>query len=108
MNQCKVCWNSFQKKWKESNLDKNKTREYNRKWRDSNKDRCIEYGKINRQKHSDKIKQTRLAKLAIDIADLSDRYVKARLYGAGYPTCVINNNPELIELKRLTLKFKRL
>lgn len=41
------------------------------------------------------------------VSDLSDEYVKSKLVRTGFTTKQINDNPELIELRRCLIKLRR-
>ena len=105
---CKTCSNVYQKIWKAKNLDKNKARKYHLQWSMSNKDKLIGYREKTKRNHGDKIKEKRLLREAGNRNELTDRYIKNLLWADGFTADVVDRKPELIELKRLTIKFKRL
>ena len=84
---CKKCSSIITKKWKDNNIEKAK--ESDKKYKIKNKLKISEYY-INQRKY-------------IDI-----NYAKRMLRQSGFTTEQINENPELIEVKRLIVKTKRL
>jgi len=90
----------YMRKWREANKD------YMCKWREANKERESENARKWRETNKEKEK-ARLIKLkALNVKELRDYYVKQILRQQGFKSEQIT--PELIELKRITLKTKRL
>jgi hypothetical protein len=89
---CKECKKEIKKEWKRESYKRNI-------------DTVIKYNLENKEsiRKKDNIREFERRK------NLTDRYVKKLLYEKnGFTVEQLKNNPELIELKRLILKIKRL
>ena len=100
MAQTKEEKKEYAKKWRKENSDK--TKEYRRKYYKENLSKFKEYQKNNPKEYIGKILEYQKKNRVI----LSDVYIKKRLISQGFVKNQIT--PELIELKRITLKTKRL
>ena len=87
-------------KWREENPDKVKARLA--KWKKENREKV----KASQAKWLAKNVEKEKARNAKGVAELKDYYIKGVLVAQGFPKESIT--PELIELKRITLKTSRL
>jgi len=87
-------------------IDKSKLKEYQKKWTSSNKDYCNLKSAEWRLQNPERSKEisSRCDKKSSN--ELRDSYVRERLVQNGFPKESIT--PELIEVKRIILKTKRL
>ena len=86
--------------------NKEKTLERTRKWQEVNKEKSLEVSRKWREVNKEKEKARSTKKSALDTKDLRDPYIRAKLRRQGFEKEQIT--PELIELKRITIKTHRL
>ena len=90
-------------RWRKENPEKNK--ENRNKWTKENSKRINELKIKWRKENPEKV----ISHYKKPIANLGDSYIKALLKNTdGLSNEIINNHPELIESKRMQMKFKRL
>lgn len=124
---CKTCMNEFSSEYHKNNSEKRniyrqanseKIKTYRAKYRKNNSEKIKEnrakYYKDNHKRENsisaeyhknnlEKIKELKAKR----IEDLPDSYIRHQLKIQNYPQELINN-PEIIEIKRITIKTKRL
>ena len=115
-SQCKECVRESARKWKLENPEK--ARESFRKWRLENLEKRRESFRKWYLKNSEKTKE-RARKWQLEnpekargydrkwVDRLSDGYVTKLIKQSGLPPEIIEDNPELIELKRLQIQLNR-
>lgn len=103
---CKKCANDYNSKWVFKNKEKTlaSQRKSHLKNIEHHRARGREYYKNNKEK----ILQYWLPWQKLQIDKLSDFYIKKKLIRSGFTKEHINENKELIEVKRLIIKTKRL
>ena len=103
---CKKCANDYNSKWVFKNKEKTlaSQRKSYLKNIEHHRARGREYYKNNKEK----ILQYWLPWQKLQIDKLSDFYIKKKLIRSGFTKEHINENKELIEVKRLIIKTKRL
>ena len=82
--------------------------EKSRAWRANNIDKSRSISKAYKNNNKDKVNAIGLRLNRKSRELLLDHYLKSLLKHDGFNGKTIKAHPELIELKRLTLKFKRL
>jgi hypothetical protein len=101
---CKLCNNQKTTLWKKSNIEKVKNLDVKYK---RNQPEKIKIAKEKwRNKPASKVKIANLGILATQT--LSDGYVTKKLRQQGFDSLQISQNEELVEIKRLIIKTKRL
>lgn len=103
---CKKCTNTANAKWEFEN--KEKVIASQRKSRLKNIEHHRERGREYYKNNKDKRLQYGLPRQKLQIEQLSDWYIKRKLIRSGFTKEHINENKELIEVKRLIIKTKRL
>lgn len=98
---CKTCLNAKTRKWKGENQDKVKILDL--KWKQENPKKVKATKEKYRNGNKGKIAKYELTQTT----NLSDNYVKNKLRQSGFSTEQLNENPELIEVKRIIIKIKR-
>ena len=98
---CKSCNNTRCRKYKQDNKDKIDAT--NSKYRQEQAEKIKLSRKSYRNSSKDKIKEYSLNQ----VSNLTDYYIKSKLKRSGFTENELNENPELIEVKRIIIKIKR-
>jgi hypothetical protein len=96
------------KLWAKKNIDKARQSSLTYYHNNKDKDKYIERRKQYERNNPDKIKANRKKKEIKAIKNAYPRYIKTLLKKQGFTTEDITAHPELIEVKQLILKIKRL
>lgn len=118
---CKKCTKEYNKKYRVKNCDK--LLQLKRKWIDDNRNHVNESNRKYKKENSEKehkyktnynnanrkqVNEKNLNRYKYSCEHLGNMYVNSLLRQSGFTTEQINENPELIEVKRLIIKTKRL
>lgn len=118
---CKQCAREYYKKYRDKNHDKllqlkrkwidnnrNHVNESNRKYKKENSEKERQYKTNYNNANREQINKKNMDRYTYDCEHLGNMYISSLLRQSRFTTEQINENPELIEVKRLIIKTKRL